>query len=74
MYHFVRSLLRTFGAVLGAKLYEEFNLTRSVEELYLEGISLRASGILFSGKESPVGVYVVRYVPSIKENKYGRYN
>jgi len=74
MFSFVKGILRLLGVLLRARKYDDFDLTRAAGELSYEGITMRAYGIVIPSEDDPVGVYVVRYVPSIKENKYGRYN
>lgn len=70
---FVVWLLSLVAKLYGYKFYSDINFTRSITELEAEGISVRASGFVVDARD-PFGVYAVRYIPSIKENKYGRYN
>jgi hypothetical protein len=72
-----RLLKRAFMAlanILSTKYHEEFDMTSAALDIYEQGVTMVASGFVYPTGSHAVGVYIVKYKPSIEENRYGRYN
>jgi hypothetical protein len=71
----VKRALVALAGILNAQFRERIDITAVAEDLYSQGIAMIGSGFVFpSGLDHAVGVYIVKYKPSIEDNKYGRYN
>lgn len=65
---------RSLAGLLATKYHEEFDMTAATIDLYEQGVVILASGLVYPTDDYAVGVYIVKYKPSIEDNKYGRYN
>lgn len=71
----IKRALRALSDILNSKFHDDFDMSAATDDLYEQGVTMVASGFVFPSKDShAVGVYIVKYKPSIEDNKYGRYN
>jgi hypothetical protein len=70
----LRRAFKALSAILLTKYHEEFDMTTAAIDLYDQGVTLLASGFVYPTGDHAVGVYIVKYKPSIEDNRYGRYN
>jgi len=68
-------MIKLLADLAGVKTHQDFDMTQSSGDLYSQGIRMMASGFVSPRSDNEaIGVYVIRYQPTIQENKYGRYN
>lgn len=70
----IRRMVLAIAGMFGSKVHEDFDLTESAEVLYGEGVLMMATGFVFADYDEAVGLYLIKYRPNMKENRYGRYN
>lgn len=70
----IRRLILAIAEIFGFKVHKDFDLTESAEVLYGEGVVMMATGFVFADYDEAVGLYLIKYRPTTKENRYGRYN
>lgn len=70
----IKRALVALASILESKYHEEFDMTEAAHDIYEQGITMVASGFVYPTDNHAVGVYIVKYKPSIEDNKYGRYN
>lgn len=74
MIKIVEIFLRVLSHLAWGRFYEDFSLTNALSSMHAEGVTARASGVVFNDGTGPVGVYIVRYLTIEKENLDGRWN
>lgn len=68
-------IVRSLSNLMNRKFHENFDMTDSSNDLYQQGIRMIASGFVIPRQDDEaIGVYIVRYQPNAKGNRYGRYN
>ena len=70
----LKRLVELVAGSFGFSVHPQFDLTQSADLLYQEGVIMKATGFVFADGEDATGLYIVKYVSSNQENKYGRYN